>query len=567
MDQRVTSTAAMSFIRALGRRGIEHVFTNAGTDHAPIVEALCTMRERGETVPQFHVVPHENLAISMAQGYYGVSGKPAGVLLHVTVGTANSICGLMNARRSFVPILLLAGRTPSTQDGHVGSRNVPIHWGQDSFDQGGLVREFTKWDNELRAGQSVDALVDRAISVAMTEPRGPVYLTLPRELLANADEAEAGPISPIASAPQPDPTAIAEVAEALAAAERPVVVTSTLGINTSGRHELERLADRYAIPVLQAWPFCINIASSHAMNLRISGTDWLGEADVVLSVDAAVPWVPRYTKPRSDAQIFVVGSDPTYAMYPYRAFPATRLISGAGFMAMPMLREAIAACRTDAKAIDARREAIAARQTRAAQARSDRIATARRATPIDAAWIAECLNAHRPPGSVIVNELCLPFDYLRLEDGDCFFGETTAGGLGAGLGFGLGAKLADRSRTVISGVGDGSYMFGNPTPALLVGRALDIPTLTIVSNNNLWYAVRQSTLSVYPDGAAAAADPMPLTHFGPSPNYADMAAAAGAWAERVTDPDALPGAFESAFARVADGQAAVLDIVTEPGTR
>ena len=107
MDTKNEISAAWNLIRALSRRGVEHVFSNAGTDHAPIVEALVAMRASGEPTPEFHVVPHENLAISMAQGYYGVSGKPAVVLVHVTVGTANAICGLMNARRSFA--------TPSTR--------------------------------------------------------------------------------------------------------------------------------------------------------------------------------------------------------------------------------------------------------------------------------------------------------------------------------------------------------------------------------------------------------------------------------------------------------------------
>lgn len=567
MDQAVTATAATSFIRALHRRGIEHVFTNAGTDHAPIVESLVAMRNQGEETPEFHVVPHENLAISMAQGYYGISGKPGVVLLHVTVGTANAICGLMNARRSYAPILILAGRTPSTHEGHVGSRNVPIHWGQDSFDQGGLVREFTKWDNEFRAGQNIDALIDRALAVAMTEPRGPVYLTLPRELLADPDSSEPAPVSPVAVPPQADGAAIERVADALAKAERPVIITSTLGVRSTARHALERIADQYAIPVIQSWPWCVNISSSHPMNLRMQGADWLAAADVVVAVDSAVPWVPRYVKPRKDARIFALASDPAYSMYPGRDFPATESISGAGYVTMPLLRAALESCQTDETAIAARRELIAGIQSEASQKRAERVEVARRATPIDAAWIAECLNTIRPDNSVIANELCLPFDYLKLENGDNYFGETTAGGLGGGLGFGLGAKLAEPSRMVISAVGDGCYMFGNPTPALLVSRALDIPTLTIVSNNNLWFAVRQSTLSIYPDGAAAGADPMPLTHFGPSPNYADMAIAAGAWGARVTNPGELPGTIEQAFERVAGGQAVVLDVVTEPGTR
>ena len=91
--------------------------------------------------------------MAMANGYYRMAGKPAAVMVHVTVGTANTICGLMNMARDNVPVLLCAGRTPLTETGHEASRNGAIHWGQESFDQGGMVREFVKWDYELRTGQ------------------------------------------------------------------------------------------------------------------------------------------------------------------------------------------------------------------------------------------------------------------------------------------------------------------------------------------------------------------------------------------------------------------------------
>ncbi len=80
--------------------------------------------------------------MAMAHGYSRVSGKAAVVMVHVTVGTANAICGLMNAARDHVPIVLVAGRTPITETGHIASRNSHIHWGQEAFDQGGMVREL-----------------------------------------------------------------------------------------------------------------------------------------------------------------------------------------------------------------------------------------------------------------------------------------------------------------------------------------------------------------------------------------------------------------------------------------
>src|SRR5207244_8223611 len=172
-----------------------------------------------------------NGARAMAHGYYGTSGKLGAVMVHVTVGTANSICGLMNAARDGVPVLLAAGRTPLTETGHVGSPSRSIHWGQEAFDQGGMVREFCKWDYELRTGQPVDAVVDRALDIAMSEPRGPVYLTLPREVLGNpAVHARRDTVRPLGVAtPEPARGAIEEAAHLIAKAEFPLIVTSSVG--------------------------------------------------------------------------------------------------------------------------------------------------------------------------------------------------------------------------------------------------------------------------------------------------------------------------------------------------
>ena len=168
------TTVAEAYLVALKANGIKYVFANAGTDFAPIIEGLVRCNAAGADIPRFITVPHENVATAMAQGYYKVSGEAAGVMVHVTVGTANALCGMMNAARDNVPMLVAAGRTPLTEMGDAGSRNVPIHWGQEAFDQGGMVREYVKWDYELRTGQPVGNVVGRAMDVAMTEPRGRV---------------------------------------------------------------------------------------------------------------------------------------------------------------------------------------------------------------------------------------------------------------------------------------------------------------------------------------------------------------------------------------------------------
>lgn len=561
-------TVARTFIEALGRRGIDVVFANAGTDHAPIVEALAAMRGEGAPMPDFHVVPHENTAMAMAQGYYLVSGKPAAVLVHVTVGTANTLCSLMNARRSNVPVLLFAGRNPLSQEGHAGSRSVPIHWGQDAFDQNAMLREYAKFEHELRAYQDVDAIVGRALQIAMSEPRGPVYLTLPRELLADPESAVASAAAPATVTPAaPDERAIAELAGLLAGAEAPAIVTSTLGADPAARTELETVADRLAIPVVQSWPFAINVRSDHPMNLRTSGTDWLGKADVIVVVDAAVPWVPRRFRPRTDATVVQMAADPSYSMYPYRDFPGQRLIAGSTRAGLAMLARHVAELDLHEARVEARRAEVARLVEQEDRRRRARIEKARTAVPIDAAWTAHCVNAVKSERAVVVNELGVPFDYLDLPDASVYVGETTAGGLGTGLGQALGAKLADPGRDVYCCVGDGSFMFGNPTPALLAARTLKLPITIIVANNGMWYAVEQSTADIFPDGAAAAAGDMPLTRFGESPDYAAIARACGAHGERVEDPAGLEEALRRARERNGAGQAALLEVLTAPGTR
>ena len=211
------------YLSQLARRGVEYVFANPGTDFAPIIEAL-SGQSSSTRYPRFITVPHENLAMSMAYGYYRATGKIAAVMCHVSVGTANTVCGLMNAARDNSPILLAAGRTPLTATGHIASRDRQNHWGQECFDQGNMVREFVKWDYELRAGQPPDTIVDRALDIAMSEPRGPVYLTLPRETLADPAIQSTRPVSGLAQgvAPAaPDAKMIDEAAKAIAGAKFP----------------------------------------------------------------------------------------------------------------------------------------------------------------------------------------------------------------------------------------------------------------------------------------------------------------------------------------------------------
>src|SRR5438309_5434087 len=181
----VESTAE-AYIELLAARGVDYFFGNGGTDFGPIVDAYSKRLNLELPVPKPVTVPHEITAMAMAHGYAMVTRKPQVVMVHTIPGTANATGGLINARASNVPMLFSAGRTPLTESGMKGSRNGGIHWAQESRDQGSMVREWVKWDYELRSGVDLEGVVDRALALAGSEPQGPVYLTLPREVIAEA---------------------------------------------------------------------------------------------------------------------------------------------------------------------------------------------------------------------------------------------------------------------------------------------------------------------------------------------------------------------------------------------
>ena len=556
-------TVAGRLLARLGRH-VDYIFANTGTDFPPIIEALARAEASGATLPTAIAVPHENVAVGMAYGHTMVSGRPQAVMVHVNVGTANAVCGLINASRARVPMLLAAGRSPYHETGAHGARNRTIQWAQEMFDQVGLVREAVKWDYELSRGEHVEAVIDRAIAVALSEPMGPVYLTMPREVLAEpGDAAAAPPAAAPAMPPGPNPQAIDEAAAILADAQRPLIVTGNAGRSAAGFDALARLAGRHAIPVVSFFARSLCIASDHPMNLGYEPGPMLAEADAVLVVECDVPWIPSLQGPPAGCRVIHLGVDPLFSRYPVRSFPCNLAIDAAPELALPALDAALSGQAVDPDTIAARRAALAAR---AAELRAgwQRAATESRGErPISVAWLSHCIGRVVDENTIVLNELGLSLAHLTLRRPGSYFGLSPAGGLGWGLGAALGAKLAAPDKLVIASMGDGAYMFGNPTPAHYVSRAHDLPVLYIVSNNAGWGAVRAATRAMYPDGAAQQRNAMPLTALDPMPDFETVVAASGGYGERVEDPAALPDALDRAVRAVREeGRQALLNVIT-----
>src|SRR5262245_11317920 len=231
MPARKADSVATAYLGLLAERGVEYLFGNAGTDFAPIIEAYAEADQKGTRVPQPILPARANLGVTMAHAYAMVSRKIPAVMVHVSVGTANMVCAAMNAARENIALLLTAGRSPLTEGGLLGSRDGYIHWAQEMYDQAGMIRELVKWDYELRNAEQLETVVDRALSIAGTEPRGPVYLSLPREVLAMpAQGSHRGSSRLCSAAPAaPDRGAVAEAARMVARAKSPLILTASAG--------------------------------------------------------------------------------------------------------------------------------------------------------------------------------------------------------------------------------------------------------------------------------------------------------------------------------------------------
>lgn len=561
-------SAAEAYLTLLKDREVDYLFGNAGTDFPSIIEGLSKSLTGEGSAPTPVTVPHENLAVAMAHGYYVSTGRLASVMVHVNVGTANAICGVMNAARENVPVLMTSGRTPLTEEGFDGSRSLYIHWGQEMFDQGGVMREMVKWDYELRNAKQVETIVDRAVTVAMTEPRGPVYLSLPREVLAEKpgdftfqSPTRRQPARPAAA----DANAIDEAAEILANAENPIIITASMGQNRAAVPALESLAERFALPVISYRPRYVNISTDHPMHMGYEPGAYLPDADAILVLDCDVPWIPSLHKLNPDAKVIHLGADPLYENYPVRGFQCDLGIRGSAGTSIPMLEEAMASREKSAQArIDSRRSKIAGikgDQAAANQARIEKIASGTAA--MDNAWVAHCLDQLKQDDDILVSESQLALGNLSLRDPGSFFGTSPSGGLGWGLGASLGAKLGQKNKRVFCVVGDGSYMFGNPTPAHFVSAAYELPTLTVIMNNKMWGSVRKATLGLYPDGAASSSNQAPLTYLDPAPEYHKIVQASDGYGEEVSDPNDLQAALERGIKAVeVDKRQAVINVHT-----
>jgi acetolactate synthase-1/2/3 large subunit len=396
----------------------------------------------------------------------------------------------------------------------------------------------------------------------MASPQGPVYLSLPREVLGEtvgepSDAERAARARP--RVPYPATADIERLADWIAAARMPLVITGTLGRDPQESVLLSRIADRFALPVIPFNTRYFALSSLHPMFQGSVPKPLLAEADLVIVLESDVPWIPSKEHPAAGAKIVQIGEDPLYARYPMRSFPSDLTLTANARAVLEAL-EPVLAHRLSREAVADRHASLSKRSDELRRGWLAEAEKAGRGEAINMAWLNHCLREVVDRDTIVVNEYSFRQEYCPLESPGNLFGVSAAGGLGWGFPAALGAKLASPDKTVIAVLGDGAYMFANPTACHYVSQAQSLPTLTVLYNNALYGAVRRATLDMYARGVAAEGDGRLLADL-PAPDFERTIAAHGGHGERVERPADLPAALKRATAAVRGGQQALVNVV------
>lgn len=561
-----THSTAHYFLDALNETEIEYLFCNFGTDHAPIIEEIARWTRSGRRLPKIIVSAHENVAMHMAGGYALMTGRGQGVLVHVDAGTANAAMAMHNLFRNRLPVLLMAGTAPFTSFGELtGSRDTYVHFIQQPMDQASLVRPYAKWEYTLPAGITAKETLRRAHTIMQSEPKGPVYLMLPREILTQQweeDTVRAFPVARFGPAETAgaDPELIDRLAQRLIEAKNPLLITAYAGRDPAASDAIQRLAEFAGIRVID-FLSVVNIGREFSCFGGYTPEN-LAETDLGLLVDVDVPWLPVSMRDNPSTFWAQIDIDVLKAASPMWSFPANLRLQGRSSRILAQLLTALEPRATADfhNAATARKAALAAERTERAQ-RAARLAAEKGATgAINLHYLCAELGKAIGPHDIVANEAVTNQAVLNLHIPRpeprtmiCNGG----GGLGASGGMALGIKLACPERRVIQVVGDGTFYFNNPPAVLATAKQHDLPIFTIVLDNSGWGAVKGSVLRVYPKGEASAQN-LFQSELAEATDLSKMAEGFGAYGEKLVDPIEVPGALKRCLDAVRDGRSALL---------
>lgn len=569
MEHNADYTASDALTDALVAAGVTHVFINSGTDYPPIIESWAKYEATGRKKPEIIISPHEYAALSAAQGYAQLTGRAAAVFVHVDVGTQNMGGAVHNAFRCRVPVYIFAGISPFTMENELaGGRNAQIQFLQDVRDQACIVRSYTKMNFELRSGKNVQQMVFRALQLALSEPKGPVYTMASREILEEegrdikADLSLWPPVAPGGL----DGDSPELVIDALLSAEKPLIVTSYLGRNTQSVGELVKISERLAIPVVEMNQYTMNFPGDNSMHLGFDSHSLIKEADLILVIDSDVPWVPAIAKPKDSCRVFYIDSDPIKEHMPLWYIPSERFMKADSCAALMQLNKCF-----DTKYLEIIQDVIEERRIKVTALHEDmksrRTGAEAEEARLSSEFVVKCIREVIDDDTVVLNETISDHAAVerhlpRNKPGTLFWSGGSS--LGWHGGAAVGMKLACPEKDIIALTGDGTYIFSCPTAVYWMAKKYNAPFMTVIFNNQGWNAPKLITKNEHPDGYAAGTNAF-WTSFNPPAQLDAVAAAAGdAFARTVTEPGELKAALLEGRQAVKNGKCAVINVMMDP---
>ncbi|MEE2761152.1 MAG: thiamine pyrophosphate-dependent enzyme [Pseudomonadota bacterium] len=560
---------ADAIVAAMAAGGIDHLFFTSGSDIGFYQEATAKARVLGHNNPvRLVTVPLEHISLNAALGFAAMTGRPAATAVHVDVGTLHYGGAIHTAWRSRLPVLMTAGYPPTSTPGTLqGSRAEGGHiWMQETFDQNGIVRNYTKWERRLTYQDNPGVVTSRAIQVARSEPQGPSYLSIPKELTFLPLREEGFPSAVELGIPRvgpPTPEDARQVAKKLIAAEHPVCVISGSGRNPDTVPVLVELAELLGLAVTEsANRAYLSFPFDHPL---YQAQNTVAEADAVFVLDVEVPWADgRNVPPPADAYIAAAGFDPSNERVPTFEFTANLR-----FTADPLLT--IQAIMATAKELltDTDRKRIKTRTEKLAEISSTRVANlveeaeARsKDTPIDPLWLSYQIGLALDDNCVVLDDTLGPSrfnEYLSCSKPLSYVRNPgSSGGWGPGAAFG--AKLGAPDKDIVCVIGDGFYQFGTPQPAIWAGAHHDAPFLTIVYTNRSYTTGTLAVQNSFGPESYATQTGYEGGYFDPPIDFAAEAEAAGAYGENVDDPMEVGPAIKRGLEQVRSGRPAVISV-------
>jgi benzoylformate decarboxylase len=482
-------TGKQAFLQILKQEGVSVMFGNPGTTELPLMDGLA--REPGI---HYVLALQEAVAIAMADAYAQASGGLAAVNVHVSPGLGNAMGMLYDASKSGAPMLLTAGQ-------HDQGFNVtePILWS----DLPPMAAPLVKWSTEARRLEDLPRIVHRAVKTAFAHPSGPVFLSLPVDVLNAERDLELGAPTRVASRIVGDRAAVARAAELLAKAERPVIIAGDAVAHGDALAELAELAELIGAPVITegvastcSFPFTHPLHAGSMPRIGPPIRALLMRHDLLFSVggdlftlslpDDVDPMPPGLPIVHLDVNPWELGKN----------YPAEVAIFGEPKATLPEISEAIRhhTGKSGHPHAARRREAVAsafaaerADLVRRADAEASRV-------PISPLTLMHEVAKVTPSDAVIVDEAISSSQGIRhffqCADAKSFFG-LRGGGIGWGLPAALGVKLALPHRPVVALVGDGSSMYTNQ--ALWTAARESLAVVYVIFNNTSYRILKQRT--------------------------------------------------------------------------